>query len=134
MTQLRDWAIAGVFIATLMAGITGFITTGLSQYGVTDNVDTGQLEQLEKIENSTSIAQEAQRRAEQAEARSDFFTLPNIINLFRLPFESVPLIEQFAGVVIQVTGLHYAPGQWPLILVGSIVVIVVAFRFGGRIV
>ena len=133
MTSLKQWALAGVFIATLMIGLTGFISTGLSTYQVTDKVDQGELQKLEKVENSTSIAQEAQRRAQQAEARSNFFTLPNIVNLLRLPFEAAPLLEQFANIAMEVLGLHHAPQQWPKMLVGSFILISIAFAFARRV-
>jgi len=131
--NLKRWAIGGVFITTLMIGLTGFITTGIAEYGVTDNFQNGELDKLEDLEESTSIAQEAQKRAEQAEARSNFFTLPNIVNLLRLPFESVPIWESFLGTAMEVTGIYLAPGNWPMLLFGSFVIITIAFKFANRV-
>lgn len=131
--NLEKWAMGGVFIATIMIALTGFITSGIAQYDVAGNFEDGKMDKLEKLESSTSIAQDAQQRAEQAEARSNFFTLPNIVNLLRLPFEAIPLWESFVGVTISVTGLSYAHGQWITTMFGSFALIAVAFKFAQRV-
>jgi len=131
--KLQRWAYGGVFVKAIMIGLTGFITTGIAEYGVTDNVDSGEMQKLESIEDSTSIAQQAQERAEQAEARSNFFTLPNIVNLLRLPFEAIPLWEEFISVMLDVTGVNNAPQNWPMVLASSFLVITVAFKFARRV-
>lgn len=131
--NLMKWAYGGVFIATVMTGLTAFIISGISVYGVTDSVDTGELDKLEKIENSTSIGQEAQRRAEQAEARSNFFTLPNIVNLLRLPFEAVPIWELFISTGLDILGINQAPDNWPMLMGSAFIVITIAFKFANRV-
>jgi len=131
--NLQRWAYGGVFISAVMIGLTGFITTGIAEYGVTDNVDNGEMQKLEDIQESTSIAQDAQERAEQAEARSNFFTLPNIVNLLRLPFEAIPVWEEFISVAMDVTGINNAPQNWPMMMASSFLVITVAFKFAQRV-
>jgi hypothetical protein len=133
MTALQKWAMGGVFITTIMIALTGFITSGITEYQVSSNFQDGEMDKLEELESSTSIAKDAQQRAEQAEARSNFFTLPNIVNLLRLPFEAVPLWESFVGVTISVTGLSYAHGQWITTMFGSFALIAVAFAFAKRV-
>jgi len=133
MTDLQNWAIGGVFIATIMVALTGFITSGITEYQVTDNFQDGKMQQLENLESSTSLAQDAKDRAQQAEARSNFFTLPNVVNLLRLPFESIPLWESFVGTMIGVTGLSQAHGQWITTLFSSFALITVAFAFARRV-
>lgn len=131
--MLRKWAFGAVMISTVMIGLTGFITEGISMYGVSDNVDQGQLQQLEQVQNSTEIAQQAQQRAEQAEARSNFFTLPNIVNLLRLPFQAVGMWELFIGVSMQTLGLNLAPQNWPMMLASSFIIITIAYKFAQRV-
>ena len=131
--KLQRWAYGGVFITAVMIGLTGFITTGIAEYGVTDNVENGEMQKLEDIQESTSIAQDAQERAEQAEARSNFFTLPNIVNLLRLPFEAIPVWEEFISVAMDVTGINNAPQNWPMMMASSFLVITVAFKFAQRV-
>jgi len=131
--NLQKWAMGGVMIATVMVGITGFITSGIAQYSVDSNFQSGDLDKLENLEDKTSIAKDAQQRAESAEARSNFFTLPNIVNLLRLPFEAVPLWESFAAVAIDVTGLSYMHGNWLITMFSSFAVIAIAFAFASRV-
>lgn len=131
--NLRRWAFGAVLITTVMIGITGFITEGVALYGLNDDFDAGSLENLEKVGNSTSIAKEARRRAEQAEARSNFFTLPNIVNLLRLPFQSIPVWEAFIGTGIQILGIQHASQGWPMILVSSFILIYIAYEFANRV-
>jgi len=131
--SLKQWAIGGVVIATLMVGLTGMVSDGLSVYGVSQNVDSGKLDSLEEVENATQIADDAQRRAEQAQAKSNFFTLPKVVKLLRLPFDSIPIWEKFASVSIQTLGLQHAPGNWPLALFSSIISLSIAFAFGRRV-
>ena len=131
--KLQKWAMGGVMIATVMVALTGFITSGIAEYSLDNNFKSGGLDKLENLEESTSIAEDAQDRAEQAEARSNFFTLPNIINLMRLPFEAIPLWEQFAGVAIEVSGLSYMHGNWLVTLFSSFALISVAFIFAKRV-
>jgi len=131
--NLENWAMGGVFIATIMIALTGFITSGIAQYDVAGNFEDGKLDKLEDLEQSTSLAQDAQQRAEQAEARSNFFTLPNVVNLLRLPFEAIPLWESFVGVTISVTGLSYAHGSWLTTMFGAFALITVAFAFARRV-
>jgi len=131
--MLRKWAFGAVIISTVMIGLTGFITEGINMYGVSDNVDQGKLDQLEQVQNSTGIAQEAQQRAEQAEARSNFFTLPNIVNLLRLPFQAVGMWELFIGTSMQILGLNLAPQNWPMMLASSFIIITIAYKFAKRV-
>lgn len=133
MTLLRSWAIAAVMITTMSIGVTGFITTGIAQYDVSGNVQDSDIDRLETLQNSTSIAQQAQTQAEEAEARSNFFTLPSIVNLLRLPFESIPIWQEFIGTIFDVTGLDMAPGGWPSVLAISVITIIIAFKFAGRV-
>jgi hypothetical protein len=131
--NLQKWAMGGVMIATVMVGLTGFITSGIAEYSLDSNFQSGGLDQLENLEEKTSIAQDAQDRAEQAEARSNFFTLPNIVNLLRLPFEAVPLWESFAGVALNVSGLGFMHGNWLITMFSSFALIAVAFGFARRV-
>jgi len=133
MTQLRKWAIAAVMLTTMSIGITGFITTGIAEYDVAGNVQSSNVDRLEELEKSTSIAEQAQTQAEQAEARSSFFTLPSVVNLLRLPFESLGIWQTFIGIGFEFTGLNMAPGGWPSILAISAITIIIAFRFAGRV-
>jgi len=131
--NLQKWAMGGVMIATIMIGLTGFITSGIAEYSVSDNFQSGNLNELEDLEESTSLAQDAQDRAEQAEARSNFFTLPNIVNLLRLPFEAVPLWESFIKTGLQISGLGFMHGNWLVTMFSSFALIAIAFAFSKRV-
>lgn len=133
MTQLRKFAIGAVMLTTISIGITGFITAGLAEYDVAGNVQSSDIDKIEELQNSTSIAKKAQTQAEQAEARSNFFTLPSVVNLLRLPFESIPIWQTFLGILAEFTGINMAPGQWPMVLAVSVITILIAFRFGGKV-
>jgi len=131
--DLQKWAFGGVMIATVMVALTGFITSGIAEYSLNSNFQSSDLDQLENLEEKTSIAEDAQDRAEQAEARSNFFTLPNIVNLLRLPFEAIPLWESFASTAIQVSGLAPMHGNWLITMFSSFALIAVAFAFANRV-
>lgn len=120
-------------IATIMVGLTGFISEGLSIYQVSDNVDQGEIDRLKQIENSTSIARQAQNTAQGTGARPDFSSLPGVVDLFKLPFEAIPVIGLFLSTGLDVTGLSAAHGGWIYTLAITFVTLTVAFIFAGRL-
>jgi len=131
--DLKQWALAGVLIATVMVGLTGFISEGVSLYNVSDKVDQGELDKLEQIENSTSIARDAQRRAESINTRPDFSTLPGVIQILKLPFESIPVIGLFLSTLMDLTGVSAAHGGWPFTLAMAFVTVTIAFLIARRL-
>lgn len=132
---LKQYAFTGVIIATVMIGLTGFISEGLAIYNVTGNVDTGELSKLESIENSTSIAADAQKRASSINTRQDFSTLPGVLQILKLPFEAVPIIGKFIGTSMNILGLSSAYGAtpWPYTLAISFVTITISFMILRRL-
>lgn len=135
--KIRDWVVGAVTIAMLTIGVTGFISDGLSVYGVGDNVDMGELNQLEEETNKqldqSNLADNARKRAENVESKSNFFTLPGLINTFKLGFQSIGIWDSFARISLSILGLGSAHGGWPRILVTSIIAILVAFKFAERV-
>jgi hypothetical protein len=110
--KLRTVVISALLVATMSAGITGFISDGLSEYGVQNNVDTGSLDKLEKIENATSITKKAQERASNVESKSNFFNLPGVFKTAKLTFDAVGLWDTFISIILSITGLNAAHGGW----------------------
>jgi len=130
--ELKKWAFGGVMISIMMSGLVGFISTGLNTYDVAGNSDSQNLEQLKQVQNSTSIAKEAQQRAQQAEARTSFFYLPQIVGLLKLPFQAIPVWQTFLGVSINVFGLEIG-AQWLLGLAVSYITITISFRIAAKL-
>lgn len=130
--QLEKWAFGGVMISIVMGGLVGLISTGMTTYNVADNVQNQELDQLRQVQNSTSIAKEAQQRAQQAEARTSFFYLPQIVGLLKLPFQAIPVWQTFLSVSISVFGLEIG-AQWLVGLAVSYITIKIAFRIAGRL-
>lgn len=120
-------------IATVMVGLTGFISEGVSIYNVGGNVDSNELNKLEQIENSTSLATDAQQRATSANAVKDFTALPGVIEILKLPFEAIPVIGLFVQTSMDVTGLSSAHGGWPFALIMAFVSMSIAFLFARRL-
>lgn len=131
--NLRRIAIAGVMITTLSAGFVGIILQGLSVHGLSGEVSTGELEELQKLQNSTDIAQTARERSESAEARSSFFSLPAVVNTFKTVFQSIPIWQTFFSVSAEVLGLQHARANWPMILVVSALLITIAYGLANRL-
>jgi len=121
--KLRTVVISALLVATMSAGVTSFISDGLTEYGVENNVDTGELEKLEKIENATSITRKAQERASNVESKSNFFNLPGVFKTAKLTYESVGLWDVFIGIILNITGLNQAAGNWiGTLAIGSLTV------------
>jgi len=132
-TGLKPWAVGALLITTLMIGLTGIISDGLSVYQVNQNVDTQQLEEIQDVSQATGIADTAQQRAEEAQAKSNFFTLPKVVKLLRLPFDAIPIWEKFVGTSMNILGLQYATSNWPLALFSGFIGLSIAFAFGRRV-
>lgn len=131
MTQLRNFVIGALMIATVSVGLTGFISQGLNQYSQTSNVDTDGIEKLDKIGNATDIADRAQQRAENVEAKSQFFTLPGLVKTFKLAFDSIGVWDVFISTAVNLLGLNIV--NWPAAFATGAVTIAVAFIFARRI-
>lgn len=126
---LRKWAIGGVLIVTLTIAVTSTITDTLELHGLGENVSTEDLSELKQLQETTSITQTAQERSESAEAKSEFFSLPGVINTLRTVFSSIPIWETFAGVFIETLGIANAAQNWPQILATSVLLILISYRF-----
>jgi len=135
--KISDWVVGAVTIAMLTIGVTGFISDGISVYQVSDNVDMGELEKLQTETNTqldnTNLADNARQRAENVESKSNFFTLPGLINTFKLGFQSIGIWDSFARISLNILGLGAAHGGWPRLLITSIIGILVAFKFAERV-
>lgn len=125
---LRKWAISGVMIVTLSIGIAGFIAGGLAVHGINGEVDTKELGELQDLQNTTGIAQTARERSENLEARSEFFSLPGVVNTLRTVFQSIPIWQTFIGVTIETFGIQYATENWPEILAVSSLLILISYK------
>lgn len=110
--KLRMVVISALLVATMSLGVTSFIGDGLTEYGVSNNVDTASMERLEKIENATSITNKAQERASNVESKSNFFNLPGVFKTAKLTFDAVGLWDTFISIILDITGLNKAPGNW----------------------
>jgi len=129
MTNLRSIVIASLLMTTLSAGMYGFLTDGLTVYNAGADVDAGSLQELDKLGNdSAKIAANAQDQAEQVESKSDFFSLPGIINTLLTVFDAIPIWEQFIQVFAEVTGIDQA-GTWIYTLVTGILMVTASFIF-----
>jgi len=128
-TPLRKWAIGGVMIATISLGLTTFIAGGMNITGYQGNVTSGELSELQQLQESSQITQTAQERSESVEARSEFFSLPGVVNTLRTVFQSIPIWEKMISATIEVFGLQYASQNWPQILAVSILFITISYRF-----
>lgn len=128
---LREITVSGLLIATLTVGLSGFVTEGLIKYDVEGNVDSGPLNQLKQVGNQTNIADRAQTRASGISAESNYFTLPNVVKTGRLVFDSIPILNTFISVFMNVTGLSMS-GNWFLVLASGALTISVAFIFARR--
>lgn len=126
---LRKWAIGGILLAMLSVGVTGVITGTLAVHGMNSQVDTSELEELSSLQNRTGISETAQQSAEDVEARSEFFSLPGVVNTLRTVFDSIPVWQTFITVAIDILGLGNAHGNWIQILAASSVLILVGYRF-----
>jgi len=130
---LRKWAIGGVMIVTLSIGLVGFISSGLKLHGIQGNVDTDGLNELNDLQNTTGITSTAQERSEDLEARSEFFSLPGVVNTLRTVFQSIPIWQTLIGVTIETFGLQYATQKWPQILAVSSLLIAISYKFVMRL-
>lgn len=130
--KLKDYVIGALLVATMTVGVTSFISTGLSEYGVQNNVNQQELDKLEKIENVTSITTKAKGRASNIESKSNFFNLPGVVKTGKLTFDALKLWDIFVGVIIDVTGLNNAAGNWPMIFLSATMSVSVAFIFVKR--
>lgn len=129
MTNLRSIVIASLLMTTLSAGMYGFLTDGLTVYNAGADVDAGNLQKLDKLgDNSSRIAANAQDQAEQVESKSDFFSLPGIINTLLTVFDAIPIWEQFIQVFAETTGIDQA-GTWIYTLVTGILMVTASFIF-----
>jgi len=124
---LRKWAIGGVLISTLSVALVGFIAGGMSETGL--SFEGGQFSQLQEIQESSQITETAQERSEDVEARSEFFSLPGVINTLRTVFQSIPIWEAMISTSIEIFGLQYATNNWPQILAVSVTFIMISYRF-----
>lgn len=130
---LRKYAISGVMIVTLAIGLTGFIAGGLEIHGLSGQVDTQELGELQDLQNSTGIAQTARERSENLEARSEFFSLPGVVNTLRTVFASIPIWQTFIGVTIETLGIQHATQNWPELLAVSALLIAVSYKLVMRL-
>jgi len=131
VTQLRYFVIGALLISTFSVGLTGFISDGLSLYNAESQVDTGKLDRLNQIDNSTQLADKAQTRAENVNAKSDFFTLPGLIKTLKLAFDSIALWDVFITESLALLGL--AKVSWLQALLSGAVVLTVSFMFAQRV-
>lgn len=134
MTQLYSYVIGALMIATLTVGLTGFISEGINVYGVNSNVQQGQLSKLKQMDNQTNLATKAKQRAENVNAKSNFFTLPGLIKTFKLAFQSIGLWDIFFTTSTNILGLQQATGNWLVVLASASIMVLIAFKFGGRII
>jgi len=130
--NLKKWAFGSVMISVILGAIVGFISTGLTQYDVAGNVDSQRLDNLKEVQNSTSIAKEAQQRAQQAEARTSFFYLPQIVGLLKLPLQSIPVWSSFLSMASEAFGLGMA-GQWLITLGASFITLTIVYKIAARL-
>jgi len=129
--QLKEISIAGLLIATMAVGLTGFIGTGLDVYNVSSNVGQGELDRLNKIQNSSSLASEASSNAQNVQAQADFFTTPNIIEVGKTVFSSIGVWQVFINVFVDVLGINQA-GNWFKVLAVGALTISATFIFARR--
>ena len=129
--ELKEITIAGLMIATMAVGITGFIGTGLDIYNVEDNVDQGELDRLKQIQESSSLASNASTNAQNVQAQADFFTTPNIIEVGKTVFSSIGVWQVFINVFVDATGINMA-GNWFKILAIGALTISATFIFARR--
>lgn len=130
--KLQSVVITSLLIATMSIGLTSFISTGLTEYGVQNNVDQSEFKKLQKLENATSIATKASERSSNVESKSNFFNLPGVVKTGKLTFEALGLWNHFFTVIMSVTGLNAAPAGWPALLITSVLGVMVSFIFVKR--
>jgi len=131
VTQLVKFVIGALLVATVSVGLTGFISEGLNTYSKSSNVDTDGLKKLERVSNATDLADKAQQRAENVNAKSDFFTLPGLVKTFKLAFDSIGLWDIFISTSLNILGLNKV--SWPAAFATGAVTIAIAFIFARRI-
>jgi len=127
--KLRMIVVSALLLASMSIGMTSFISTGLTEYGVQNNVDTSSMENLQKIENATSLTQKAKQRASNVESKSNYFNLPGVIKTAKLTFDAVGLWNTFINVIVKIIGLNHAPGNWPVLFATGSLGVSVAFIF-----
>lgn len=130
--KLQHFVIAALVVATMSVGLTSFISTGLTEYGVSDNVDTAGMQKLEKMENATSITTKAKDRAANIESKSNFFNLPGVVKTGKLTFDALKLWNIFINTIVQILGLNHAARGWPAILATGTLGVTVSFIFVKR--
>jgi len=130
--KLRNFVVAALAVATMSVGLTSFMSTGLEEYNVSDNVDTGGMQKLEKIENATSITTKAKDRAASVESKSNFFNLPGVVKTGKLTFDALKLWNIFINTIVQILGLHHAARGWPALLATGTLGVTVSFIFVKR--
>jgi len=128
--KLHMVVVSALLVATMSVGMTGFISTGLTQYNdTTSDVDVSGMEKLEKIENATSITQKAKERASNVESKSNFFNLPGVVKTAKLTFDAVGLWGMFLSTIVEILGLNNAPQNWPKLLALGSLSVTVTFIF-----
>lgn len=127
--RLQMVVISALLVATMSLGMTSFIGTGLNEYNNSGSVDTANMERLNKIQNATSITEKAKERASNVESKSNFFNLPGVVKTAKLTYDALGLWAVFIGVIMEVTGLNQAPGNWPLTLATGALSVSITFIF-----
>ncbi|MFB6192651.1 MAG: hypothetical protein ABEK00_00195 [Candidatus Nanohaloarchaea archaeon] len=130
--KLRMVVISALLLASMSIGLTSFISTGLTEYGVQNNVDTSNMQKLQKIENATSMTQKAKRRAANVESKSNYFNLPGVIKTAKLTFDAVGLWNVFINIIVKIVGLNHAPANWPVLFATGSLGVSVAYIFVKR--
>lgn len=130
--KLKNIVISALAVVFMTVGLTSFIGTGLNEYNVSSNIDQTQFEQLEKIENATSISTQAGDKAANVESKSNYFNLPGVVKTGKLTFQALQLWDEFFTIIMDITGLDHAAQDWPLRLATSVMTVSVAFIFARR--
>lgn len=130
--KLEMIVVSALLIATMSIGLTSFISTGLTEYDVQNNVDTSSMKNLQRLENATSITQKAKDRASNVESKSNYFNLPGVVKTAKLTFDAVGLWNLFINIIVQIIGLNHAPGNWPVLFATGSLGVSVAFIFVRR--
>lgn len=99
--------ILGAAVLSVFVGLqVGVFTDHIANFG--GSFESGELDKLQQMDNISSTTDVARQNAQGVEARSNYFNLPGIVQIFKLPFKVIDVYRVTIPVIGSALSIPYS--------------------------
>jgi len=100
--------VMGAAILSVIVGLQLNISSDhISNFNTDKNFDNSELDKLQQLDNISSTADVARQNAQGVEARSNYFNLPGIIEILKMPLDTLNVYNTTLPIIGDVLHIPY---------------------------